>query len=56
MISGMITAILLACFIAGSFWVFSNRRNAEFEEAARLPLEDALPATAKDPIARESRP
>jgi len=44
MISGIITAILLASFIAGSVWVFSGRRNAEFDEAAKLPLEDEMPA------------
>ena len=43
MFSGIITAILLISFIAGSIWVFSARRNAEFEEAARLPLEDEMP-------------
>jgi cytochrome c oxidase cbb3-type subunit 4 len=53
MASGIITAILLACFVAGSFWVFSSRRNKEFEEAARLPLEDEMPANANESIARE---
>ena len=61
MVSGLITAILLACFVAGSVWVFSSRRNAEFEEAARLPLEDEMPAVANESIAaefisREGRP
>lgn len=49
MISGIITAILLACFVAGSLWVFSARRNSEFEQAARLPLDEGMPVgTAED--------
>ena len=36
MIAGITTAILLACFLAGSAWVFGKRRSAEFDAAARL--------------------
>ena len=43
MIAGIITAILLVSFLAGSAWVYSSRRNAEFEAAARLPLEENTP-------------
>ena len=39
MVSGIVTAILLAIFIAGSLWAFSGRRRGEFERAAQLPLE-----------------
>ncbi|MBK8286739.1 MAG: CcoQ/FixQ family Cbb3-type cytochrome c oxidase assembly chaperone [Ahniella sp.] len=39
MISGIVTAILLACFLGGIAWAFSGARKAEFEAAARLPLE-----------------
>lgn len=41
MVSGIVTAILLGSFIAGTAWAFSARRRAEFDHAARLPLEDA---------------
>ena len=40
MVSGIVTAILLASFIAGTAWAFSARRRAEFDRAARLPLEE----------------
>jgi cytochrome c oxidase cbb3-type subunit 4 len=43
MIAGIVTAILLAAFLAGSAWAFSKRRHAEFEAAARLPLEEDAP-------------
>ena len=43
MIAGISTAILLACFLGGSAWVFSSRRRDEFDAAARLPLEEDAP-------------
>jgi cytochrome c oxidase cbb3-type subunit 4 len=43
MIAGIVTAILLASFIAGCAWAYSGRRKAEFEAAARLPLEENSP-------------
>ncbi|MCX7556256.1 CcoQ/FixQ family Cbb3-type cytochrome c oxidase assembly chaperone [Xanthomonadaceae bacterium JHOS43] len=39
--SGLVTAVLLALFVYSCFWAYSKRRTADFEEAARLPLEDA---------------
>ena len=50
MVSGIVTAILLACFIAGTAWAFSARRRAEFDRAARLPLEEHAP---RDDAAKE---
>ena len=38
MVSGIITAVLLALFIGGSIWVWRPGRVAEFDAAARLPL------------------
>ena len=43
MLSGIITAILLCLFIAGTAWAWSGKRRAEFDEAAALPLDDELP-------------
>jgi cytochrome c oxidase cbb3-type subunit 4 len=43
MIAGIVTAILLGLFVAGTARVYSARRNAEFEAAARLPLEEDAP-------------
>ena len=56
MISGVVTAILLAVFLGGTAWAYSGRRRAEFEAAARMPLEDLpLPAdTANDAAMAQS--
>ena len=40
MISGIVTAILLAAFIAGWIWAWSPKRKPDFEAAARLPLSN----------------
>jgi cytochrome c oxidase cbb3-type subunit 4 len=40
MLSGIITTILLILFIVGSIWVFSPKRPAAFDDAARLALDD----------------
>ena len=40
MISGIVTAILLVCFIGGWIWAGGPKRKRDFEDAARLPLED----------------
>ena len=40
MISGIITAVLLAAFIGITFWAYSSRQRERFEEAANLPLRD----------------
>lgn len=39
--SGLVTAVLLALFIYGCFWAYSKNRIKDFDEAARLPLDDA---------------
>lgn len=39
-ISGIITAVLIIVFIGIVFWAYSRKRRKDFEEAARLPLED----------------
>jgi cbb3-type cytochrome oxidase subunit 3 len=41
MVSGIVTAILLGSFIAGTIWAWSARRRDEFERASRLPLEES---------------
>lgn len=40
MFSGIVTTALLVVFIGGWVWAWSPRRRDEFEEAARLPLDD----------------
>ena len=34
------TALSLVLFIALIFWAWSKRRKSEFDQAARLPLDD----------------
>ncbi|MBS0198920.1 MAG: cbb3-type cytochrome c oxidase subunit 3 [Proteobacteria bacterium] len=40
MVSGIVSLMLLVIFLGGWAWAWSPKRRAEFEEAARLPLED----------------
>lgn len=46
--SGLITGALLICFLAGVAWVWSGRRQREFDEAARMPLEDERHTSKED--------
>jgi len=38
MMSGIISAALLALFVGGWIWAWSPKRKPEFDAAARLPL------------------
>lgn len=38
-ISGIVTLLLLVLFIGIVIWAWSDRRKADFERAARLPLD-----------------
>jgi cytochrome c oxidase cbb3-type subunit 4 len=40
MLSGIITVALLLLFVGGWIWIWSPRRKREFDDAARLPLEE----------------
>jgi len=40
MVAGIITAVLLALFIAGWIWAWRPARKAGFDAAARMPLND----------------
>lgn len=37
---GVLTAVLMALFVALVFWAYSRRRHEEFEAAAKLPLDE----------------
>ena len=37
---GLWTAVLLVVFVAIVVWAWSGRRSKDFDEAARLPLEE----------------
>jgi cytochrome c oxidase cbb3-type subunit IV len=38
--AALVTVVLFVCFVGGLIWLFGKRRRADFEAAARLPLED----------------
>ena len=40
---GVFTALMLLLFVAICFWTFSKRRNRDFDEASRLPLDEDDP-------------
>ncbi len=57
MVSGIITAMLLALFIGGWIWAWSPKRRAEFDAAAREPLADGefVKDNADDAVAKIAR-
>jgi len=40
MISGVVTAVLLASFAGITVWAWSSRQRERFDDAAQLPLRD----------------
>ena len=42
---GIWTLILVITFVAIVIWTFSKSKKAEFEQAARIPLEDEVTDT-----------
>lgn len=43
LVRGIISIVVFAAFIGLVFWAYSGRRKKDFDEAARLPLDnDAL--------------
>ena len=40
MLAGIVTVVAFIAFIAGVAWAMSGKRKREFDEAARMPLED----------------
>lgn len=51
MISGIVTAVLLAAFVGIAFWAWSGRNRERWQRAAQLPLEEGeqntLPACCR---------
>ncbi|MFV8834144.1 cbb3-type cytochrome c oxidase subunit 3 [Aquisalimonas sp.] len=47
-VRGLLTLVLLIAFIGIVVWAYSSRRKKDFEEAARLPLEDDAPNGPED--------
>ena len=52
---GVWTAALIAVFAAIVVWAWSGRRKRDFEEAARLPLEEDSEDDATDPRTQGTR-
>ncbi|WP_460455834.1 cbb3-type cytochrome oxidase subunit 3 [Arenimonas alkanexedens] len=38
--SGILTLIALIAFVGGAAWVYSAKRNPEFDAASRIPLDE----------------
>lgn len=47
-IRGLITAVLLFCFLGVVFWTYSGKRKSDFSEAAMLPLSGDEPSKAEE--------
>lgn len=47
-VRGLITVILLICFIGMVFWAYSKKRKSDFNEAASLPLQDEQPTGVEE--------
>ncbi|MDP3856919.1 MAG: cbb3-type cytochrome c oxidase subunit 3 [Stagnimonas sp.] len=56
MISGIITGLLLAAFFAITYWAYSSRNSARWQQAAQLPLQDEaeLPCCSGKPDAKRA--
>ena len=39
-VRGLLTLVLMLAFIGVVIWTWSSKRKKDFEEAARLPLDD----------------
>ena len=50
-----ITIVSFLVFIGIVVWAWSGRRKRQFDEAARLPLEDDRPEQASNATATEQR-
>ena len=44
-LSGVMTILAFVAFLGVVYWAFSAKRKADFDAAARLPLEDNQPTT-----------
>jgi len=51
----LVTVASFVAFLAIVAWAWSGRRQADFEAAARVPLEDDEEGTGAAPHAREAR-
>ena len=48
LLRALVMVLLLICFVAIALWAYSDKRKQDFQQAARIPLdenEDEHPAT-----------
>ena len=52
---GLLTVVLMVLFVALVFWAYSHRRKADFDAAARLPLDgdSGSGASLERPVERD---
>jgi len=55
LLHGLWTVAMLVVFAAIVAWAWSGRRRRDFEEAARLPLEEESEPGTTDPSTRGTR-
>ena len=48
MLSGIVSLVLLVAFLAGWIWAWRPARRAEFDAAARMPLDDDATPNPED--------
>jgi cytochrome c oxidase cbb3-type subunit IV len=46
-VRGLLTLVLMLAFVGVVIWAWSSKRKKDFEEAARLPLDDDASAADK---------
>jgi len=51
----VVTVVSFLVFIGIVFWAWSARRKSQFDEAARLPLDDDRPQPTSNSTATEQR-
>ena len=50
---GLLTLVLMLAFIGMVIYVYSKRNRSTYEQAAKLPLEDSVPAPQPSPLKEE---
>ena len=54
-LSGIMTILAFVAFLGVVFWAFGVKRKADFDVAARLPLEEDPPAAPAQPAAQATK-
>ena len=54
-LSGVVTAVLIVLFLSVCIWAYSARRRPQFDEAARIPLDDDDVGDARASAARPGK-